>query len=274
MKLLWLVVFVAFVFASVALADEKTIPTVSTKVIINLGAKETVEEAVFEATYVINPKALKALVIEAKVEVENLGKTKGKFVANLNIPANYLVKSMTMYEEIDLTTNTSNIFQLYDNRKVKLFSLGVATGGPKKTPQGNFCLKRIVGKPRYFPPAEFEGGTHPVEPGPRNPYGLWMAEILKFSLEPAGYETHPKGALTKNGIRQHSTNRPRSIGRNASHGCVRNHPDVAKRLFPFFLRFTPHRQPKKVYRGDAVYPFEKNHLIYVKIFRSKLAKKT
>jgi hypothetical protein len=142
------------------------------------------------------------------------------------------------------------------------------------TPAGNFCIQRVTHLPNYYPPKEWGGNTNPVRPGPKNPYGLWMSEILRFSTEPAGYEFAPKGILTRNGVNQHSTNRPRSIGRYASHACVRMHPEIADRLFPFFLRYISHRPSKNVYRGREVWPFCKGSLIYVKIYRSKIAKPT
>lgn len=258
---------------SISWASQKPIPSVSTKVSLEMEKGKTVEKAIFEATFVLNPETLKSLVIEAKTEVKDLARKKGKVSLNLNIPENYLVQAMTMYEEIDISTNTLVLYQLYQGERLKLFEDRVTTAGPgHRTPEGNFCLKRIVHMPWYFPPKEWGGGTDPVKPGRKNPYGNWMAEILKVSPQPAGYETHPKGGLTKNGIRQHSTNAPRSIGSYASHGCVRIHPDKAERLFPFMLHFTPHREAKKVFRGDAVYPFKEGNLIYVKIYRSKKTK--
>jgi len=179
---------------------------------------------------------------------------------------------MTMYEEIDLSTNTLELFQAFRGERIKLLQARVATGRPGMgTPTGNFCLKRVTERPWYYPPKEWEGDTRRVSPWPnrKNPYGRWMSEILEFSLEPAGYEFAPKGILTRNGVNQHSTDKPSSIGHYASHACVRIHPDVAARVFPFFLHFTPHREPKDVWRGQAVYPFQEGHRIYVKIYRSK-----
>src|SRR3990167_6118295 len=103
---------IAATAGSISQAQPKNITTTSTKVTLNIDGVKTVENAVFEATYVINPEALKVLVLEAKTEVENLGKTKGKVDVNLNIPANYLVESMTLLEEIDLSTNRFELFQV------------------------------------------------------------------------------------------------------------------------------------------------------------------
>lgn len=266
-KTVILFLFLAMFSASALAGQIRTIPT---DVTLKFDGKRQVEEAVFEATYVINPEALKALVLEAKTEVKDLGKTKGETNVNLNIPANYLVKAMAMYEEVDLCTNTVVLYQLYEEERIELLKFRVATGRPgMNTPLGNFCIKRVTYLPHYYPPKEWGGNTAPVKPGRKNPYGYWMSEILKFSTEPAGYEFGPQGKLSKNGVNQHSTNKPGSIGRYASHACVRIHPDVAARLFPFFLHFTPHQNPRDVYRGKEVMPFKKGHLIYVKIYRSK-----
>jgi lipoprotein-anchoring transpeptidase ErfK/SrfK len=258
-----------------------SIPNVSRRVTLEFDGTRTVEQAIFETTFVLNPEELAKLVSQAKASadwpVADSRKFKGKVETSLDIPANYLVQAMTMYEEIDLSTNTLELFQFYRGERIKLLQTRVATGRPGMgTPTGEFSIKRVTEKPWYYPPKEWGGDTRRVKPwpNPKNPYGRWMSEILKFSLEPAGYEFAPKGKLTANGVNQHSTNKSRSIGHYASHACVRIHPDVAARLFPFFLHFTPHREPKDVWRGKAVYPFQEGHLIYVKIYRSKIAKKS
>jgi len=240
-----------------------------------LDGKKTVEEAIFEQTFVLDPSELKKLTQEAK-QAPGFPKgkhPKDKVKVDLTIPANYLVKAMTMYEEIDLATNTLELFQLYGGERLKLFSTKVASGRSGRTPTGNFCLKRIVFRPLYFPPPEWGGKHSMVRPGPKNPYGLWYGEILKVSSDAVGYEFRPSGRLSKNGIGQHSTNSPRSIGHYASHGCIRLHPNIVSRLYPFFLNFTSHLEPKKGLRGEAIYPFTANHMIYVKIYRSKITKK-
>jgi lipoprotein-anchoring transpeptidase ErfK/SrfK len=263
----------AAIFLILALFSTKVfagqVPVISTKVTLELDGKKSVEEAVFETSYVVNPDLLKALVLEVKTEVENLAEVRGRVSVNLNIPANYLVEAMTMYEEVDLTTNTLVLYQLYDEEKIELIQFKVATGRGQRTPTGEYCLKRITHLPYYYTPKEWGERTGTVKPGLRNPYGLWYSEVLKISSEPVGYEFRPNGAISKNGVGQHSTNRPRSIGRYASHGCIRVHPKVAERLFPFLLRFTPHKKPKSGARGKEIYPFSKGYLIYVKIYRSK-----
>jgi lipoprotein-anchoring transpeptidase ErfK/SrfK len=92
-----------------------------------------------------------------------------------------------------------------EDRKLALVEEGqvkkiydVAVGKPSTpSPQGAFTIQRRVANPTY----RHNGKT--VAPGPRNPVGSrWMG------LSVSGY-----------GI--HGTNEPKSIGRAASHGCIR-----------------------------------------------------
>ena len=83
-----------------------------------------------------------------------------------------------------------------DGAVKKVYS--VAVGKPSTpSPVGTFTIERRVANPVYRHNGKM------VEPGPRNPVGTrWMG------LSKAGY-----------GI--HGTNEPKSIGKAASHGCIR-----------------------------------------------------
>ena len=83
-----------------------------------------------------------------------------------------------------------------DGRVKKVYT--VAVGKPSTpSPAGTYTIERRVANPVYH----HNGKT--VEPGPGNPVGTrWMG------LNKAGY-----------GI--HGTNEPKSIGKAASHGCIR-----------------------------------------------------
>jgi lipoprotein-anchoring transpeptidase ErfK/SrfK len=74
----------------------------------------------------------------------------------------------------------------------------VAVGKPSTpSPEGTFTIERRVANPTYH----HNGKT--VLPGPGNPVGTrWMG-------------------LSKPGYGIHGTNEPRSIGKAASHGCIR-----------------------------------------------------
>ena len=89
-----------------------------------------------------------------------------------------------------------------DGRVVKVYPIAV---GKQSTPSpnGSFHIATKVVKPTWYQPGKVVG------PGPANPLGTrWMG---------LGYKGY--------GI--HGTNRPRSIGKAASHGCIRMRvPDV------------------------------------------------
>ena len=85
---------------------------------------------------------------------------------------------------------------LEDGRVIKVYPVAVgAPGSP--SPSGEFQIVRRLENPTYFHPGVI------IAPGPANPIGTrWIGLNVK------GY-----------GI--HGTNRPASIGKSASHGCIR-----------------------------------------------------
>ena len=86
---------------------------------------------------------------------------------------------------------------LIENGEVKK-TYTVAVGKPSTpSPEGTFTIQRRVANPIYH----HDGKT--VLPGPGNPVGSrWMG-------------------LSKPGYGIHGTNQPKSIGKAASHGCIR-----------------------------------------------------
>jgi len=86
---------------------------------------------------------------------------------------------------------------LVENGEVKKV-YNVAVGKPSTpSPEGTFTIQRRVVNPTYH----HDGKT--VLPGPNNPVGTrWMG-------------------LNKPGYGIHGTNEPKSIGKSASHGCIR-----------------------------------------------------
>ena len=86
---------------------------------------------------------------------------------------------------------------LLENGQVKKVYT-VAVGKPSTpSPDGTFTIQRRVKNPTY----SHDGKT--VLPGPNNPVGTrWMG-------------------LSKTGYGIHGTNEPKSIGKAASHGCIR-----------------------------------------------------
>jgi lipoprotein-anchoring transpeptidase ErfK/SrfK len=114
------------------------------------------------------------------------------------------------------TAQTREIVVSLDDRKLALVEDGqvvkvypVAVGKPSTpSPEGTFTIERRVANPTYH----HDGRTIP--PGPGNPVGTrWMGLSIK------GY-----------GI--HGTNDPRSIGKAASHGCIRMAKADLENLYP------------------------------------------
>ncbi|MBI3661487.1 MAG: L,D-transpeptidase [Acidobacteria bacterium] len=93
-----------------------------------------------------------------------------------------------------------------DGRVVKVFP--VAVGAPvSPSPTGEFRIRERIADPTYYAPGKVIG------PGKANPLGTrWIG------LGHRGY-----------GI--HGTNQPRSIGKNASHGCIRMRNRDVEELF-------------------------------------------
>ena len=85
----------------------------------------------------------------------------------------------------------------------------VAVGKPSTpSPVGTFTIERRVANPTY----QHNGKI--VPPGPRNPVGTrWMG-------------------LSKHGYGIHGTNEPDSIGKSASHGCIRMATADLEELYP------------------------------------------
>ena len=205
--------------------------------------------------------------IESKIKEQiDICKSNNKQVCETEyiIPENFLVKEMDIEIKIDKKEISAKVYQKYNGEEILLAYFPVAIGGKNKdyklkkirdfeTPSGEFYLQRVVKNPFYYPPL-WDKNTKKVYPGKNNPYGLFMSELASKD-EKGDYLFKPKSDF--DGVRIHSTNRPNSMGKKASHGCVRVHPDMAEELFPFLLHYTPHLEMKKNIRGEII-PFEKN----------------
>jgi len=93
-----------------------------------------------------------------------------------------------------------------NGRVVRIYS--VAVGAPESpSPSGEFQIAQRLENPTYYKPGVVIG------PGGNNPLGTrWMGLNVK-------------------GFGIHGTNQPNSIGKNASHGCVRLRNEDAEDLF-------------------------------------------
>jgi lipoprotein-anchoring transpeptidase ErfK/SrfK len=93
-----------------------------------------------------------------------------------------------------------------DGRVVKIYPIAVGKHGTP-SPNGSFRIVNRVVRPTWYQPGKV------VPAGPANPLGTrWMG---------LGYKGY--------GI--HGTNRPKSIGKAASHGCIRMRNEDVEDLF-------------------------------------------
>jgi lipoprotein-anchoring transpeptidase ErfK/SrfK len=94
-----------------------------------------------------------------------------------------------------------------DGKVVKIFPVAVGKDSTP-SPEGTFVVKSRVANPTYY-----HKGTV-IAPGPTNPLGTrWMG-------------------LSEKGYGIHGTNAPGSIGKAASHGCIRMAKKDLEELFP------------------------------------------
>lgn len=95
---------------------------------------------------------------------------------------------------------------------IKSYPVAVGMGGGFSTPIGHFFLKKKEINPTWYPPA-WADVAEPVRPGPNNPLGN-----RRLLLNIPAY-----------GI--HGTNKPSSIGKAVTHGCIRMYPSDILELY-------------------------------------------
>ncbi len=139
------------------------------------------------------------------------------------------------------------LFQFKGDAKspaVSTYPVGIGTA-ERPSPTGPMYVQRKTVRPTWFVPASIaedhrkKGDPLPpkVLPGPDNPLG-------EYALY-----------LSKSGYLIHGTNKPYSIGLNATNGCIRLYPEDIKRLYPGALVNTPVRivnQPLLIGRRDGI----------------------
>jgi lipoprotein-anchoring transpeptidase ErfK/SrfK len=115
--------------------------------------------------------------------------------------------TVTVKREIVISLEDRKLALVENGQAVKIYSVAVGKSSTP-SPAGNFTIERRVANPTYH----HDGKTIP--PGPGNPVGTrWMGLSIK------GY-----------GI--HGTNEPKSIGKAASHGCIRMAKADLEELYP------------------------------------------
>jgi lipoprotein-anchoring transpeptidase ErfK/SrfK len=144
--------------------------------------------------------------------------------------------------EIVVSLEDRKLALLQDGKVEKIYP--VAVGKPSTpSPVGSFTIERRVANPTYH----HDGRTIP--PGPNNPVGTrWMGLSIK------GY-----------GI--HGTNEPKSIGKAASHGCIRLAKADLEDLYPMIqvgdqVEIIGHRDEETAQLfGDGVSPIPQGQLV-------------
>jgi L,D-transpeptidase ErfK/SrfK len=111
-----------------------------------------------------------------------------------------------------------------DRGPVRTYPISIGRSG-LETPTGQTFVARKQANPTWYPPpsirAENPKLPRAVGPGPNNPLGAF-----------AIYLDWPRFLL-------HGTNRPTSIGRRVSHGCIRLYPEDIAELFRLVAVGTP-----------------------------------
>lgn len=137
-------------------------------------------------------------------------------------------------EKVSLVVNLpATRLDFYVNDRLQK-SYRVAIGMPKyPTPIENLNISHIVWNPWWIPPdSEWAKGETKTPPGPGNPLG-------------------PVKMLMEDGVRIHGTNAPGSVGRAASHACMRMKSAEASELaWEIQKRYSSKNDPqlREVYR--------------------------
>jgi L,D-transpeptidase ErfK/SrfK len=138
------------------------------------------------------------------------------------LPLSFILPD-TPREGIVVNLATMRLFQFKGDGKaqgVSTYPVGVGTK-ERPTPTGQMYVERKAIRPTWHVPASIaedyrkKGDPLPakVPPGPQNPLG-------EYALY-----------LSKSGYLIHGTNKPASIGLNATNGCLRLYPENVKLLF-------------------------------------------
>ncbi len=138
------------------------------------------------------------------------------------LPLNFILPDAPR-KGIVVNLATKRLFQFKEDKKslvVSTYPVGVGTK-ERPTPTGQMRVARKATRPTWHVPASIaedhrkKGDLLPAEvpPGPQNPLG-------EYALY-----------LSKSGYLIHGTNKPASIGLNASNGCLRLYPENVEMLF-------------------------------------------
>lgn len=181
-------------------------------------------------------------IVEANPELDPFVPGEG---VSVKIPTSWILPNVSPHEGIVINLSEMRLYYFFKERGSRLvatFPIGTGTE-ENETPVGNFNVIEKIANPTWYVPESIRKGKpylpKVVPPGPDNPLG---SHALRLSSE---------------NVLIHGTNKPWSIGRNVSHGCIRLYPEDIPRLFqlvPIGTRVTVVRQSVKVgLKGDKVY---------------------
>ncbi len=150
---------------------------------------------------------------------------------------------------------TMRLFQYKGDSKslvVMTYPVGVGTT-ERPTPTGQMYVARKVTRPTWYVPASIaedhrkKGDPLPaaVLPGPQNPLG-------EYALY-----------LSKSTYLIHGTNKPASIGLNATNGCLRLYPEDVKKLY----ENTPVNTPVRIVNQPYLIG-QRNEIVYLEVHAS------
>ncbi len=137
-------------------------------------------------------------------------------VGTTNPPSDLVTQPTRL--EISLSRRKVTLYR--ENTAIKSYPVAIGRAG-WETPTGNFQVKQMLQNPKWINPL-----TDEAIPGgdPENPLGRYWI----------GFWTNGK-----NWIGLHGTPTPGSVGRAASHGCVRMYNKDIEELFPQVSVGTP-----------------------------------
>jgi L,D-transpeptidase ErfK/SrfK len=147
---------------------------------------------------------------------------------------------------------TMRLFEYSENNKslaVSTYPVGVGAED-RPSPMGQMYVARKAARPTWYVPASIaadhrkKGDILPaaVPPGPDNPLG-------EYALY-----------LSRSGYLMHGTNKPASIGLQATNGCIRLYPEDVKRLY----KDTPVRTPVRIVNQPYLLG-QRNGVIYLEV---------
>jgi L,D-transpeptidase ErfK/SrfK len=154
----------------------------------------------------------------------------------VRIPMMWIIPDVPSREGIVINISEMRLYYFLEKRTklMMTFPIGVGDEG-KETPVGVFKITQKIVDPYWYVPESIktERPELPpvVPPGPENPLG---SHAMRLSMP---------------SVLIHGTNKPLSVGRKATHGCIRLYPEDIAKLFRMVRKgekVTIVRQPIKV----------------------------